>query len=208
MSAIFDWAKGENLQPEPITVEIWKQLPEEFCRQVEVLNGEAIRAESPSREHQKAARRLADMIESAAEEHMRRHDGSCLDVSSDFDVLLWQFPSATIRRPDVALFECAPPDERPLRVHRVKLAVEVVSPGSEKTDTADKKAEYALAGIPWYWLVWVADNQVTSIEVHVLDHAFDQYRPHVVLEPVSDRTTIDVPIRVHIDWRRLAELSR
>src|SRR5258708_465533 len=84
MSAIFDWAVPENLQPEPITVEIWRQLPEEFCRQVEVLNGQAIRCESPSRPHQKAARRLADMIESSAERHMKQHRGSCLDVDTDF----------------------------------------------------------------------------------------------------------------------------
>ncbi len=37
MGAIHDWATPENLQPEPITVEIWRDLPEEFCRQVEVV---------------------------------------------------------------------------------------------------------------------------------------------------------------------------
>jgi len=41
MGAIHDWATPENLQPEPITVEIWRDLPEEFCRQVEVVNGQA-----------------------------------------------------------------------------------------------------------------------------------------------------------------------
>jgi hypothetical protein len=53
-----------DLLPEPITLEIWRKLPEDYCRQVEVANGQAIRCEAPSRPHQKAARRLADMIES------------------------------------------------------------------------------------------------------------------------------------------------
>jgi len=33
MSGIYDWATPGNLQPEPITEEIWRNLPEEFCRQ-------------------------------------------------------------------------------------------------------------------------------------------------------------------------------
>lgn len=65
MDAIHDWATPENLQPEPITVEIWRDLPEEFCRQVEVVNGQAVRCEAPRRAHQTAARRLAAVLEAA-----------------------------------------------------------------------------------------------------------------------------------------------
>ena len=43
MAAIRDWATPENLQPEPITVEIWRDLPEEFCRQVEVVPSGPVR---------------------------------------------------------------------------------------------------------------------------------------------------------------------
>src|SRR5688572_4154689 len=46
MSAIFDWARPDNVQPEPITVDIWRELPDEFCRLVEVVNGDAVRCES------------------------------------------------------------------------------------------------------------------------------------------------------------------
>jgi hypothetical protein len=48
--------------------------------------------------------------------------------------------------------------------------VEVVSPGSRKADKLDKMAEYADAGIPFYWLVWLSGDHVLSIDVHVLDH--------------------------------------
>jgi hypothetical protein len=171
------------------------------------LSGRAVKAESPSRQHQKAARWIAGMVEDSAEVFMTQEE-TRLDVDTDFDVVLWELPSATIRRPDVALFGCAPPDERPLSAHRLKLVVEVVSPGSGKMDTVEKKAEYAAAGIPWYWLVWVANNQVTSIEIHVLEHVTGQYRLHRVLDPVEGGTTIDVPIRIKIDWKRLAELAR
>jgi hypothetical protein len=108
MSAIYEWATPENLQPEPITTEIWRNLPEEFCRQVEVVNGQAIRCESPSQSHQAAACRLASILESAASGYTALHPGACLDVSNDFDVTLWEIPGTAIRRPDVALYNCAP----------------------------------------------------------------------------------------------------
>ncbi|MEV6767068.1 Uma2 family endonuclease [Nocardia sp. NPDC051030] len=208
MSEVLDWAREENLQPAPITVDIWKKLPEEFCRLVEVVNGEAVRAESPSRQHQKAARRIADLIETAAELHMGRYNDGCLDIDTDFDVLLWELPRATIRRPDVALFDCAPSELRPLPASKVKLVVEIISPGTERVDTADKLAEYALAGIPWYWIVYVVDNDVAAIETYVLDHVLNQYRPHQKLERSDEITPVDLPIAIKVDWKRLTQLAR
>ncbi|MGQ4601041.1 Uma2 family endonuclease [Nocardia sp. R6R-6] len=208
MSEVLDWARAENLQPAPITVEIWKKLPEDFCRLVEVVNGEAVRGESPTRPHQKSARRIADFVEAAAEAHVGRYRDGCLDVDMDFDVLLWELPRVTIRRPDIALFECAPAEVRPLPASMVKLVVEVVAPGTERVDTVHKLAEYATAGIPWYWIVWVSNNRVDSIEVYVLDHALGHYRPHAKLEPTDSQTVIDVPIEIEIDWTRLGVLTR
>ncbi|MFB7723481.1 Uma2 family endonuclease [Nocardia sp. NPDC056100] len=208
MSELLDWARKENLQPAPITVEIWKKMPEDFCRLVEVVNGEAVRAESPSRPHQKAGRRIADLLETAAEAHISRYNDGCLDVDTDFDVLLWELPRVTIRRPDVALFECAPPDLRPLPASKVKLVVEIVSPGTERIDMADKMAEYALAGIPWYWIVHIADNDVVAIETYVLDHVSSQYRRHLELEHTNGVTDIELPIAIKLDWTRLSGLAR
>lgn len=208
MSAIYDWATPENLQPEPITGEIWRNLPEEFCRQVEVVNGQAVRCESPSRAHQTAARRLADMLEASADDHGALHADSCLDVSSDFDVTLWDLPTTTIRRPDVALFACAPEDLRPLPASYLKVIVEVVSPGSDKTDRVEKMGEYAMAGIPFYWLVWLSGNHVASIDVHVLDHTLGAYRLFRTLAPEDEVSTVEVPVRIKVDWNRLSNLVR
>ena len=40
-----------------------------------------------------------------------------------------------------------------LSVDDVLLVVEIISPGSEATDTVAKRTEYAGAGIPQYWTV-------------------------------------------------------
>jgi Uma2 family endonuclease len=161
--SIYDWAVPANLQPEPITVEVWRNLPEEFCRQVELVNGQVVRCEKPSRAHQAAATRVTAALDAAAEAHMERNPGTCMDTSSDFDVLLWEVPAATIRSPDAALFDCAPNDVRPLPASFVKVVVEVVSPGSRKADKLDKMAEYADAGIPFYWLMCCLSTFTCSI---------------------------------------------
>jgi Uma2 family endonuclease len=208
VGAIRDWATPENLQPEPITVEIWRELPEEFCRQVEVVNGQAVRCEALRRAHQAAARRLAAVLESAAADYVALHSGSCLDVSNDFDVILWEVPTATIRRPDLALHNCAPDDVRPLPASYIRVIVEVVSPGSDKTDRVERMGEYASAGIPFYWLVWISDNRVASIDVHVLDHAVGAYRLLRTLGPEDELSVLEVPVRIKVPWSELNALVR
>jgi Uma2 family endonuclease len=206
--SIFDWAVTENLQPEPITVDVWRRLPEEFCRQVELVNGQVARCEQPSRVHQAAAVRVAAMLDAAAEGYMERNPGTCLDTSSDFDVLLWEVPAATIRSPDAALFNRAPDDVRPLPASLVKVIVEVVSPSSRKADKLDKMAEYADAGIPFYWLVWLSGDHVLSIDIHVLDHALGCYRLYRTLTPEQETSLVEVPVRIEVNWARLTHLIR
>lgn len=208
VDAIRDWATPENLQPEPISVEIWRELPEEFCRQVEVVNGQAVRCEAPRRTHQAAARRLAAVLDSAAADYMALHPGSCLDVSNDFDVILWEVPTATIRRPDLALRNCAPDEVRPLPASYLRVIIEVVSPGSDKTDRVEKMGEYATAGIPFYWLVWIAGNRVASIDVYVLDHAVEAYRLLRTLGPEDETSVLEVPVRIKVPWHELSALTR
>jgi Uma2 family endonuclease len=206
--SIYDWAVTANLQPEPISVEVWRNLPEEFCKQVEVVNGQVVRCEKPSRAHQVAAARITAMLDAAAGAYIEQNPGTCLDTSGDFDVLLWEIPATTIRSPDAALFNCAPNDERPLPAFHLKVVVEVVSPGSRKADKLDKMAEYADAGIPFYWLVWLSGNHVASIDVHVLDHTLGFYRLFRTLTPEEEVSTIEVPVRIQVDWRPLTNLIR
>jgi hypothetical protein len=57
-----------------------------------------VRSEKSSRAHQAAATRVEAMLNAAAEAHMERSPGTCMDTSSDFDVLLWEVPAANVWR--------------------------------------------------------------------------------------------------------------
>jgi Uma2 family endonuclease len=57
------------------------------------------------------------------------------------------------RIPDLIVWSKAQADGVWLPVADVLLVVEIISPGSEATDTAAKPTEYAGAGIPQYWTV-------------------------------------------------------
>jgi len=129
-------------------------------------------------------------------------------VSNDFDVILWEIPAATIRRPDLALHNCAPDDVRPLPASHIRMIIEVVSPGSDKTDRVDKMGEYASAGIPFYWLVWISGNRVASVDVYVLDHAIEAYRLLRTLGPEDEVSVLEVPVRIKVPWSQLSALVR
>jgi hypothetical protein len=175
---------------------------------VEVISGQVVRTERPDRAHQAAARQITGMLDAAAGASMAANPGTCLDAGGRFSVLVREDPAPTIRSPDAALFACAPGDVGPLPAHLIKVIVEVVSPGTRKTDTVAKMAEYADAGIPYYWLAWLDGDQMRSIDVHVLDQALGHYRLDRTLTPEQEVSVIDVPVRIEVDWGRLARLVR
>ena len=54
----------------------------------------------------------------------------------------------------------------------------------------------------------LSGDHVLSVDVHVLDHTLGYYRLYRTLSPEQETSTIDVPIRIQIDWNRLAHLVR
>lgn len=75
------------------------------------------------------------------------------------------FPG-TIREPDLLYIapENAPGPDVDYPSH-LDLALEIVSPGNDarQRDYEDKRADYARAGIPEYWIVDPQENQVTVL---------------------------------------------
>lgn len=66
-----------------------------------------------------------------------------------------------------------------LDVSDVRLAVEVLSPSTRRRDQGLKRADYAAAGIPDYWIV---DRERRTLTVLTLDPGETAYREETVVE--------------------------
>jgi Uma2 family endonuclease len=78
-------------------------------------------------------------------------------------------PGGTLggRVPDLIVWSKAQADGVWLPVSDVLLVVEIISPGSEGVDTVTKRKEYAVAGIPQYWVT--DQDPVQTVTMHRLD---------------------------------------
>jgi Uma2 family endonuclease len=196
------WLKELRPQPEPMTAAEYEALDEDSSRRIEVIDGYVVFCESPSRPHQRAGRRLANLIEKCARRQTAQ-GGGCMTVDTDIDMRIHDVP-LTNRRPDIVLYRCLPDDQR-LRAEHAILVVEVVSPGSETADAVDKFAEYAKTGIPHYWIVRLAAGEISTIERYQLDPASGIYWVLGTLfrEDRHSTPTIEQPIPMEIDWSDL-----
>ncbi|WP_328408446.1 Uma2 family endonuclease [Nocardia sp. NBC_00403] len=181
-----------------ITEEGYDILPEDVQRQIEVVDGHVIFCRSGSFQHNNVARRLANSVEQA------RPAEPCTGVVTDFEMHYVRSrpgsPRFSFRRPDVALHRCIDED-RKLTTADVLLVAEVVSPGSEYTDTVDKRAEYAHDGIPIYLVVHLdAERRVKIIQEYRLDWASQSYR---LAETHQDVLRLSEPFPVEIFFSAL-----
>ena len=122
---------------------------------LELVDGEIAVSPSPRPKHSYADRMLTRILLN----HIVEHDLGIL--IGDVDTVFGEFD---VRRPDIIFYKKsrthlipreaaleAPPD----------LCVEVVSPGSKKTDRKDELKLYADGRVPFYWIV---DPQVRTLE--------------------------------------------
>lgn len=108
-------------------------------------------------------------------------------------------------RPDVAVARASVLQMTPFPISKLVLAVEVVSPKSSWLhDTETKRALYARAGVPSYWIVAPEDDSPTiALAELVLDEQTGQYayRTHYT----TDAFTTDQPWLVTVDLPALTE---
>jgi Uma2 family endonuclease len=179
--------------PDQITAEEYDDLPQDFCRTIEVIDGHIVKCESPSRLHNRVARRLATVLEQG------RKPEPCLMVETDVDVRISDVP-LNFRRPDLTVHRCLP-DDRRLYAGDALLVVEIVSPESSfRTDTVEKKAAYAAAGIPVYLIVFLTEAQ-DGIE-QIEEYRLSEGRYHLV-GLHTRRLSLDVPVPVEVSFEAL-----
>jgi Uma2 family endonuclease len=148
-----------GVMPQPrqlMTLDEWIALPDDESSRFEVQEGIPIMAPPPMPFHQRAVSRLAYLIDA------QLSDG--LSALSEVGVVLAESP-LTVRIPDVAVADAELVATNPSRFAGgdIRLAVEVLSEGTRRTDRVTKFAEYAEAGIDQYWVVDLAGPTTLTV---------------------------------------------
>jgi Uma2 family endonuclease len=125
----------------------WEALPEDTAHRYELVEGILLVAPRPAPMHRRALVRLTTELD--------RQLPDDLTALADVEVLIDGGFPPTVRAPDVVVVPTAHAEQNPTRLQAadVLLAVEIISPGTSRTDRVTKLAEYADAGIRHYWLV-------------------------------------------------------
>ncbi|GAA1341548.1 Uma2 family endonuclease [Saccharothrix algeriensis] len=134
-----------------LTLDEWDALPDDESHHVELVEGVLLVAPRPASKHQMAIKRLGTWFDDQLPESVV--------AAPEVDVLINPVHPVTVRAPDVVVVPTERAMEFPTRYDAddVLLAVEIVSPGTGRTDRVTKLFEYADAGIPHYWLLDLDD---------------------------------------------------
>lgn len=150
-----------------LSLDDWTDLPETPEYQVEVVEGVLLVAPRPMSFHQRAVVRLGYLInEQLPDEY---------SALSEVEMVVAEAP-LTVRVPDVVVAPTAVVETNPARLPAgdVRLAVEVLSEGSRRTDRVMKFSEYAEAGIEHYWIVDL-DPPVSMITYRLVDEDYENF---------------------------------
>jgi Uma2 family endonuclease len=114
----------------------------------------------------------------------------------------------TVLKPDVVIFdkrdlnpftmECVP-------VAKVRLAIEVVSPGSQRKDRSGKPTMMAEAKVPYFWRIERGRDHVPVVHEFWLNHDTGSYFPAPEHPAHHEKLITEHPFPVEIDLRSLIE---
>jgi Uma2 family endonuclease len=130
-----------------LSLDEWNELPEDNSRHYELAEGVVQINPRPLSRHQLAMLKLGTQLGNQVP--------GDYEVVPDVEVVVFAAWPPTVRAPDLAVVSTDVVRTNPARFQAldVLLAVEVLSPGSVRTDRVTKFAEYADAGIRHYWLL-------------------------------------------------------
>ncbi|MBV7706606.1 Uma2 family endonuclease [Nocardia nova] len=136
-----------------LTLSDFVALPEDDRHRWELQEGVLVVSPSPTPAHNIAGAQLYMQLFAQLPDDLV----AVPDVDVDLGLVPPDEP-ATVRRPDLivvtrAELERVRTSGGMLRTSEAVLVVEIVSPGSRRTDTVTKRSEYAEAGIAHYWII-------------------------------------------------------
>jgi Uma2 family endonuclease len=149
-----------------LTIAEYERLPEDTDHRWELVEGMLVMSPSPKSRQMFTTGRLIAQLEPQLP--------TGLSTIPEIDVNLELFPPdgpGQVRRPDlivvdVEAYERSDREGTLLWASEVLIIVEIVSPGSVRTDNIVKRHEYADAGIPHYWIIDV-DDPVSLVDCHL-----------------------------------------
>ncbi|GHF97734.1 MULTISPECIES: Uma2 family endonuclease [Amycolatopsis] len=182
-----------------LTIEEYAALGETDTGFTELVEGRVLMSPSPSRKHNKAAYLLGRQLESQLPAE--------LDFTPDIDVDLGLAPRGEpgfSRRPGLLITyreASARVDEEGdmYRAAEVVVVVEIVSPGSKRTDYQVKHNEYADAGIPHYWIIDMSEP-ISLVACHQAGEF-----GYMDAAAVTGTFATDVPFPVTLDLNALLD---
>ncbi len=171
--------------PQLMSLEQWRALPEAPEQRVELQEGLAIVSPRPTPAHSRAASRLWQQLAA------QLPDG--FEALQEVEVVIDAATPATVRIPDV-IVRRTDADDSMITADQVVLAVEVVSPGSRRTDHVMKRSEYADAGIAHYWIVDLdSPATITVLTLGPNGYVGDQHSGEVTVEsPFPVAVALDI----------------
>ncbi|GLZ41648.1 Uma2 family endonuclease [Actinokineospora sp. NBRC 105648] len=176
-----------------LTIEEYLEFGEPTHGYTELLEGRLLTSPSPDRRHMKASGELYEQVDGQLPDH--------LSVVQDLDIDLRFLPAGQpgfSRRPDLIVHSRAAGDRVDeqgglIRADEVLVVIEIVSPGSRRTDRITKYAEYAEAGIPHYWLV-DTERPTSLLACHLTEQFGYQQR-----QEATGLFTTDEPFPLTVD---------
>jgi Uma2 family endonuclease len=165
------------------------ELPDDGHR-YEIIDGSLLMSAARATDHQVATYRVADWLRAAAPADVEVVEAVAIDLGLQVPV-----PDVVVGNGPVIWAGA-----KGLKPADVRLAVEVVSPGSTRRDRVYKPGLLAQAGVPAYWRVELAGPDAPLVAVYALHGETYQ---EVVTVRAGETVTVDVPYRVEL---RPAEL--
>jgi Uma2 family endonuclease len=180
-----------------LTIAEYAALGEIESGYTELLEGCLLTSPSPTPDHNFASVALMNQLQPQLPDKVL--------VLPDIDVDLELAPArqpGSSRRPDLVLVERdallrVRAEGGLIRASEVLVIVEIVSPGSRRTDYVAKLGEYADAGIPHYWIIDIVPP-VSLVACHLAGEFGYQQAP-----AVTDQFTAVEPFPITVSVNRL-----
>jgi Uma2 family endonuclease len=163
------------------TIEDVFLLPDDAPR-VELRDGVMIVVLSPTIGHQDIVYLLRRWLEDHAPKGSYRVSnavGVAVDVNSTLE------PDVVLLRAPVEL------SRHYVQAEQVVIAVEVVSPGTRRRDRLEKPADYAAAGVPYYW-------RIEQDPVHVFAYQLEAGRGYRPIADSAEELVLDEPFPIRM----------